>query len=329
MVLTNYFFKRTWQTAVMLTCVVSIVVWDGGALSKWSVDNAGYFNSHDENSKLLPGLKALDGVALSAAERKADSVDAASVDKHFIAKQFSYGSLPSATQDTHSANVHPSLAIQSQQKELTDLIDQHATSLGAEDVLQAWNGMTEAAKLYMLGMVPNGHPVAEFKGISSRFGFRTHPMTGLRQMHGGLDYRGERGDDILATADGLVEFSSKSEASGFGNLVTIMHANGFETRYGHLSRITVKVGDYVRKGQKIGEMGNTGRSTGVHLHYEVVFVERRLDPSPFGEWSLAHYDTVIKEIKGVPWHGLNQFVENRVVKMQTQLALRNPTLLAK
>lgn len=323
MVLKAYLSSRVWQTAVVLTCLVSSVVWDGGALSKWGVNDPVYLPALDENGKLLPGLKTIEGAT-------SDSNDhGQSVDKHFIAKQFSFHSAPSLGSAAHAVSVSALNQKQSQQQDLTNLIDHHASALGADEVLQAWNGMSEAAKRYMLSMVPNGHPVADYKGISSRFGFRTHPITGLKQMHGGLDYRGERGDDILATADGLVEFSAKSAGTGFGNLVTIMHANGFETRYGHLSRITVKQGDYVRKGQKIGEMGNTGRSTGVHLHYEVVFVERRLDPSPFGEWSLAHYDMVLKEINGVPWHGLNQFVENRVTKMQTQVALRNPALLVR
>ena len=85
--------------------------------------------------------------------------------------------------------------------------------------------------------------------------------------HSGIDFKGEKGDEAKCTANGRVE--SAGWYGGYGNCVRIMHANNIETLYGHLSRITVKVGQEVTAGQKIGEVGSTGRSTGTHLHYEI------------------------------------------------------------
>ncbi|WP_127470556.1 M23 family metallopeptidase [Thiomicrorhabdus aquaedulcis] len=335
MMLAKRFLTNSWQAIALSSLLVGMLVWDGGVSSKWQETTASFLNNEHEHGKLLPGLKVPDDTTLLTNSTVAKghnltktASDTASIDKHFIAKRFSFEARDSSMDvEAHIDEVQARPL--NQRQSLEALLDQQAAALSASEVAQKWNGMSHAAKVYMLSMVPNGHPLAEFKGISSSFGFRTHPITGLRQMHSGLDYRGERGDDILATADGLVDFSNFSEGSGFGNLVTIMHANGFETRYGHLKRSVVKVGDYVRKGQKIGEMGNTGRSSGVHLHYEVVFVERRIDPSPFGEWTLTNFDTVLNEVKDVPWHGLNQFVENRVTHMQTRLAFKSPLLIVK
>ncbi|MFW8593241.1 DUF5930 domain-containing protein [Cribrihabitans neustonicus] len=102
---------------------------------------------------------------------------------------------------------------------------------------------------------------------SSGFGYRRDPKTGGRRMHNGSDFAGRTGTDIFATADGVVTFAGWQ--SGYGKLVTIRHAFGIETKYAHNSKIRVKVGQRVSRGDHIADMGNTGRSTGTHLHYEV------------------------------------------------------------
>jgi murein DD-endopeptidase MepM/ murein hydrolase activator NlpD len=102
---------------------------------------------------------------------------------------------------------------------------------------------------------------------SSGFGYRRDPKTGGRRLHKGSDFAGSTGTDIFATADGVV--TKAGWQSGYGKLVTIQHAFGIETRYAHNSRIRVKVGQRVSRGDHISDMGNTGRSTGTHLHYEV------------------------------------------------------------
>ncbi len=102
---------------------------------------------------------------------------------------------------------------------------------------------------------------------SSSFGYRRDPKTGGRRMHNGSDFAGKTGTDVFATADGVVTHAGWD--NGYGRLVTIQHAFGIETRYAHNSNILVKVGQRVSRGDHIADMGNSGRSTGTHLHYEV------------------------------------------------------------
>ncbi|CAN8142286.1 Peptidase [uncultured Thiomicrorhabdus sp.] len=179
--------------------------------------------------------------------------------------------------------------------------------------------MSSLERSLMLNAVPNGPAVKNFKGLTSLYGFRKHPVTGIRKKHNGIDYRSKRGDEVITTADGIVSFSAYNKQSGFGNLITVTHANGFKTRYGHLSKRSVKVGDFVYKGDKIGEVGNTGRSSGAHLHYEVLFLSHRLDPKPFHEWTQANYNAIFKEVQLVPWGSLVQVVNLQAKRVERQL----------
>lgn len=111
---------------------------------------------------------------------------------------------------------------------------------------------------------------------TSGFGMRRHPLTGRSTMHNGLDWAGPRGTPIVASADGVVKSAGRD--GGYGNLVVIQHAFGIETYYAHLSTIDVRPGQRVSRGQKIGGMGTTGASTGVHLHYEVRINGRAVNP---------------------------------------------------
>ena len=118
----------------------------------------------------------------------------------------------------------------------------------------------------LLSSTPSIWPVKGF--ISSGFGPRHSPFTGRLSMHKGIDIAGPDGTPIVSTADGIV-IRSEFNKYGFGNLVVINHGYGFSTKYGHLQKRIVKVGDRVKRGQVIAYRGNTGRSTGTHLHYEV------------------------------------------------------------
>jgi murein DD-endopeptidase MepM/ murein hydrolase activator NlpD len=115
--------------------------------------------------------------------------------------------------------------------------------------------------------VPFANPVRGNFRYTSGFGWRRDPKTGASRMHAGADFAGARGTPIHATADGVVVEAGWH--AGYGNIVTIRHDFGLETRYAHLSRIQVSEGQRVSRGDRIGDMGNTGRSTGTHLHYEV------------------------------------------------------------
>lgn len=127
--------------------------------------------------------------------------------------------------------------------------------------------------------VPLAHPVAGSYRYTSSFGWRSDPKTGGRRMHNGADMAGPLGTPIVATADGVVTFAGRQ--SGFGKLVKIRHSQGFETLFAHLNKIRVKSGQKVSRGDRIGDMGNTGRSTGVHLHYEIRIGGKPVNPRTY------------------------------------------------
>jgi len=125
---------------------------------------------------------------------------------------------------------------------------------------------------------PEGRPVQE-GWISSYFGQRADPFTGYSAVHKGLDFAGPEGTKVTAVAAGLVTYSG--ERSGYGVMVEINHGNGLSTRYCHNEQLLVKQGDMVRKGQDLALMGSTGRSTGPHLHFEVLKNGVQVDPLRF------------------------------------------------
>ncbi len=125
---------------------------------------------------------------------------------------------------------------------------------------------------------PVGNPVKNGR-LSSKFGWRIDPFTGRRKFHHGVDLAARRGAKVVAAASGLVTWAGKR--GGYGNLVEITHADGYVTRYGHSSKILVSRGEIVRRGQPIARVGSTGRSTGPHLHYEVLLNGKKVDPSKY------------------------------------------------
>ena len=127
--------------------------------------------------------------------------------------------------------------------------------------------------------VPSDKPV-KTAAFTSGYGVRSDPFRGVAAMHAGIDLSGPRGTPIHATADGVVGTAAWN-SGGYGNLVKIDHGRGIETRYGHLSAMSVRAGERVTRGQVIGRMGSTGRSTGNHLHYEVRIDGRAVNPIPF------------------------------------------------
>ena len=116
---------------------------------------------------------------------------------------------------------------------------------------------------------------------TSGFGTRKDPKNGRRAHHAGMDFAGPRGTPIFSTAAG--EVVKAGRMSGYGNVIKIRHAFGYETVYAHLHRIRVKVGDMVERGDRIGDMGNTGRSTGTHLHYEIRIDGKPVNPARYIE----------------------------------------------
>jgi murein DD-endopeptidase MepM/ murein hydrolase activator NlpD len=132
---------------------------------------------------------------------------------------------------------------------------------------------------------------ASVQNITSGFGYRRDPFNGRGAMHAGIDFKGAVGSPIYAAAEGRVTFAGRK--SGYGNAIEITHGNGMLTRYAHLSRIGVKVGQEVNAGATIGGLGSTGRSTGPHLHFEVRINDRAVNPRPF----LEAAPDVLKEVR--------------------------------
>jgi murein DD-endopeptidase MepM/ murein hydrolase activator NlpD len=130
-----------------------------------------------------------------------------------------------------------------------------------------------------LGAVPVRKPIVGEIDLSSSFGVRSDPFGRGAAMHSGLDFRGDTGDPVRATANGTVATAGWN--GGYGKMVEIDHGNGISTRYGHMSEIIVKVGQSVRIGQTVGKIGSTGRSTGPHLHYETRIEGDAVDPQKF------------------------------------------------
>ncbi len=125
---------------------------------------------------------------------------------------------------------------------------------------------------------PTGRPVREGY-ISSYFGERMDPFNGEEAMHKGIDFATDAGTDVLAVAEGVVTWSGPRE--GYGNLIEINHGNGLVTRYAHNAQTLVSVGDTVQRGQAVAVVGSTGRSTGPHVHFEVLRNGTQVDPMAF------------------------------------------------
>lgn len=125
---------------------------------------------------------------------------------------------------------------------------------------------------------PSGWPV-DTGYITSGYGTRTDPFTGLRTSHPGIDFAAAEGTEVLSVASGIV--TEAQTASGYGELVEVNHGNGYRTRYGHNSKLLVKPGDRVLKGQPIALMGSTGRSTGPHVHFELVLNGNTVNPASY------------------------------------------------
>ena len=128
--------------------------------------------------------------------------------------------------------------------------------------------------------IPSDKPVKTNVTFTSGFGVRADPFHAGAAMHPGIDLAGAYGTPIYATADGTVLRAGWNNG-GYGNMVELDHGRGIVTRYGHMSAVLVHAGDHVTRGEQIGRMGSTGRSTGNHLHYEVRIDGRPVNPIPF------------------------------------------------
>ncbi len=148
----------------------------------------------------------------------------------------------------------------------------------------------------MNAAIPAIQPVAlkDFNRISDYFGYRSDPFNGKKKMHDGMDFTGPEGSDIFATGDGVVIEAGYS-IYGYGNRVIVDHGYGYKTIYAHLKNISVNEGQKVKRGDVIGALGNTGRSTGAHLHYEVRYNNVPVNPINyyFNDMTEEEYDLMV------------------------------------
>lgn len=169
-------------------------------------------------------------------------------------------------------------------------------------------------KALLLNNIPNGKPT-NYRRISSPFGYRIHPVTHKRSFHAGLDLPADFGTPVRAPASGVVMYAGHKGA--YGNFLLLSHAYGFKTAYGHLSRYAVRSGDFVNKGDIIAYVGSTGRSTGPHLHYEVRYLTKWLDPKKFISWDTSHPTSIVSKVPQVRWNSIISQTK-KLIRMATE-----------
>ena len=152
-------------------------------------------------------------------------------------------------------------------------------------------------KAKMLSSIPAIMPVkdVDIYRISSHYGYRTDPFYKVQKLHGGIDFAGPIGTHIYCTGDGVVEKVSLGN-SGYGNNIIVNHGYGYKTRYAHINKSYVKVGQKVKRGEYIADMGNSGKSTAPHLHYEVIKNDKAINPVNFffNDLTPEEYDKIIE-----------------------------------
>ncbi|NVK28431.1 MAG: M23 family metallopeptidase [Flavobacteriia bacterium] len=187
----------------------------------------------------------------------------------------------------------------------TDLLKQNAMTLDelTKRVVVQSRSFDEVIALAknreeLLSAIPAIQPVSntDLKRIASGFGYRIHPIYKVRKLHTGLDFSAEIGTPIYATGDGTVTVARTRNGSGYGRYVQIDHGFGYETLYGHMSRVSVRRGQEVKRGDVIGYVGNSGRSTAPHLHYEVIRNGSKINPINFfyNDLTPEEYDRLIE-----------------------------------
>ena len=158
------------------------------------------------------------------------------------------------------------------------------------------DSLTPLQKDMILKIIPNGNPVDDF--ASKNFPSKSASIYTLVQ-----------GTPVYATADGVVT-SANFSTGGYGYLVKIDHSLGFMTYYAHLNKIVVQKGMFVKRGQLIAYSGNTGQSTGPHLHYEIRFLGKVIDPKNFMEWKMSNFDSIFEKERSVVWQSLLATINN-------------------
>ncbi len=229
-----------------------------------------------------------------------------------------------ALQTDMKNTTHSLLAKEKELDELSDSLSQIETLIGlkpiADESLADRVNMTmlnSSHRATLLELIPSGSPV-EYRGITSKFGYRIHPTLHKKEFHRGDDMKAKLNTPVYATADAIVEWAGMHKRSGFGKLIILEHVYGFKSYYGHLNKIVIKSGQFVKKGDLIAYTGNSGLSNGPHLHYEIRFIHRALNPYYFIKWTQQNYDEIFEKEKKVPWQSLIMATSLLKVTKRTQ-----------
>lgn len=175
--------------------------------------------------------------------------------------------------------------------------------------------LTNEQQTEVLTQIPNGWPITN-QGVSGKYGWRDHPILKKKEFHAGIDLMATLNTPVYATANAVVEFAGYNN-HGYGYSIILVHNFGFKTVFAHLSnKSVVKVGQFVKKGDLIGYSGNTGLSTGPHLHYEVRFVNKTLEPSYFLNLNRKNMDNFFNQEGRVPWESLLKLISTRASQKQ-------------
>lgn len=203
-------------------------------------------------------------------------------------------------------------------EELSSKLDEIHTIIGVdkdatkdEITQRTLETINEKKKALTLRVIPNGKPMDIKYRVSSNFGYRINPVTKRKQFHRGIDLPAPRKTPIRATADGVVYFTQPKNIGDYGRVVKLAHNYGFGTTFAHMNKVYVKAGDIVKKGQIIGLSGNSGRSSGPHLHYEIRFGNQVLNPKNFIFWDKKNYDRVFKKERRVEWESLINLINDQ------------------
>lgn len=220
--------------------------------------------------------------------------------------QANYSALKMTVQDTEEILKQKHDELNLVTGRLADIEDLIGLSTDEESTLQERVDLATVTSEEMASLmqhIPNGSPI-DYNGITSKYGYRIHPTLDRKEFHRGTDLKASMDTPVYATADSIVEWAGLHEKSGYGKLIILDHSFGFKTYFGHLNKIVVKSGQFIKRGDLVGYTGNSGMSNGPHLHYEVRFLQRALNPFWFVKWNIASYNTIFEKETNVPWQSL-------------------------
>lgn len=181
--------------------------------------------------------------------------------------------------------------------------------------------VTGMKKAFVMKFIPNGNPLQSYSRVSAPFGKRKHPILHVWHMHTGIDFAAHLGTKVYASADGVVDWANNGYNGGYGKLVKISHSFGFRTYYAHLSKIAVYKGEFVKKGQLIAYVGSTGSSTGPHLHYEIRFLGKPINPKSFINWDMANFNGIFTQERNIAWQSLLATINSLMGEKEQQRSL--------